>query len=123
MRLRCSCGWLTVIRPSAHPPIQRAVSILTAAPISSGGSSGSVQSLARSTLISPSRLTVSPAKSARMTSTHSRSLRLRTGFGGQRSPVMCSLDASPVPSAIQKRPGNIWQSVAAAWAMIAGWYR
>ena len=42
---------------------------------------------------------------------------------GQPSPVMCSLDASPEPSAIHSRSGNISVSDAAAWAMIAGWYR
>ncbi len=58
-----------------------------------------------------------------MTSTHSSSRACRSGLGGQRSPVMCSLTASPDPSAIQNRPGNIAASVAEAWAMIAGWYR
>ena len=56
-----------------------------------------------------------------MTSTHSRSRALRSGFGGQRSPVMCSFDASPEPRHTQSRPGNISASVAIAWAMIAGW--
>ena len=56
-----------------------------------------------------------------MMSTHSRSRSVRSAFGGQPSPVMCSLDASPVPSAIHSRSGNISHSVAAAWAMIAGW--
>ena len=46
---------------------------------------------------------------------------MRSAFGGQPSPVMCSLEASPVPSAIHSRSGNISHSVAAAWAMIAGW--
>jgi hypothetical protein len=36
-------------------------------------------------------------------------------------PVMCSLDASPVPSAVQNRPGYIALSVAMACAMITGW--
>src|SRR4029453_16317355 len=44
----------------------------------------------------------------------------RSALGGQRSPVMCSLEASPLPRASQKRPGNISLRVAAAWATIAG---
>lgn len=36
---------------------------------------------------------------------------------------MCSLLASPVPSAAQNRPGYIDPSVPIACAMIAGWYR
>jgi hypothetical protein len=56
-----------------------------------------------------------------MMSTHSRRRALRTGFGGQRSPVMCSFDASPEPRQTQRRPGYISTSVAIAWAMIAGW--
>jgi hypothetical protein len=36
---------------------------------------------------------------------------------------MCSFCASPLPSAAQKRPGNIAARVAIACAMIAGWYR
>ena len=46
---------------------------------------------------------------------------MRTSLRGQTSPVMCSLDASPVPSAVQNRPGYIADSVAIACAMIAGW--
>ena len=114
-------GWLTVASPSAHSPAQRAVSTLTAAPISGGGCGGSVHSRARSTRTSPSCETSSPANSARITSTHSRSRALRSALSGQASPVMCSLDASPVPSATHSRPGNISHSVAAAWATIAGW--
>jgi hypothetical protein len=30
---------------------------------------------------------------------------------------------SPLPGAIQNRPGNMDASVAEAWAMMAGWYR
>ena len=41
----------------------------------------------------------SPARRERMISTHSSSRALRSGLDGQRSPVMCSFDASPVPSA------------------------
>jgi hypothetical protein len=64
--------------------------------------------------------TTSPANSARITSTHSSSRALRSALAGQRSPVMCSFEASPLPSATQSRPGNIWQSEAAACATIAG---
>jgi hypothetical protein len=92
-----------------------------AAPISFGGRSGRVQSRARSTLTSPSWLTVSPASSARMTATASPSRALRSSLAGQRSPVMCSLEASPLPRASQNRSGNSSLRVAAAWAMIAGW--
>jgi hypothetical protein len=45
---------------------------------------------------------------------------LRSSFAGQRSPVMCSFSASPLPTAIQKRSGYISASVAAACAMMAG---
>ena len=121
MRSSFSRGWLTVTRPSAHPPAQRAVSTLMAGPNSGGGSAGSVQSFARSTRTRPSWSTTSPANSARMTSTHSISRAVRSAFEGHRAPVMCSFEASPVPSATHRRPGNIWHSEAAAWAMIAGW--
>ncbi len=56
-----------------------------------------------------------------MMSTHSPRRALRTDFTGQSSPVICSFIASPLPSATQNRSGNIWASVAAACAMIAGW--
>jgi hypothetical protein len=56
-----------------------------------------------------------------MMSTHSRRRAARTSLRGQRSPVMCSLLASPVPSAAQNRSGYISVSVEIAWAMIAGW--
>ena len=56
-----------------------------------------------------------------MMSAHSRSRALRISLRGQPPPVMCSFDASPEPSAIHSRSGNISQIVAAAWAMIAGW--
>ena len=56
-----------------------------------------------------------------MTSTHSSSRALRSALEGHRSPVMCSFEASPVPSATQSRRGNIWHSDAAACATIAGW--
>ena len=78
---------------------------------------------ARSTCTRPWWVTSSPACSARMTSTHSKRRAWRSGLGGQRSPVMCSLTASPEPRASQNRPGNIAAKVAEAWAMIAGWYR
>jgi hypothetical protein len=47
----------------------------------------------------------------------------RSSLRGQGSPVTCSFIASPLPSATQKRPGNIAPRVAIAWATIAGWYR
>jgi hypothetical protein len=112
---------LIVASPSAQPPHQRAVSGETAAPTSAGGSAGSVHSFARSTRTSPSWSTTSPANSARITSTHSRSLAARTRLGGHGAPVMCSLENSPVPSATHSRPGNSSHSVAAACATIAGW--
>ena len=56
-----------------------------------------------------------------MTSTHSDRRAVRIALSGQRSPVMCSFDASPVPRATQSRPGYISNSDATAWAMIAGW--
>jgi hypothetical protein len=36
---------------------------------------------------------------------------------------MCSLRFSPVPTPRKKRPGIRHPTVAAAWAMIAGWIR
>ena len=56
-----------------------------------------------------------------MTSTHSRRRASRTSLRGQTSPVTRSLVASPEPRAAQNRPGNMLDSVAIAWAMIAGW--
>ena len=56
-----------------------------------------------------------------MTSTLSASRALRSSFAGHGSPVTCSFIASPLPSAAQKRPGNISSSVAIACAMITGW--
>jgi hypothetical protein len=112
---------LIVIRPSAHSPANPAVCALTAVASNGGGSAGRVHSLARSTVTSPWWLTTSPANSARITSTHSRSRAVRTALAGHGSPVMCSLENSPVPSAIDSRPGNSSASVAAACAMIAGW--
>ena len=110
-----------VISPSAHSPAQPAVSTLTAVASSGGGSAGSVHSFARSTRTSPSWSTTSPANSARMTSTHSRSRALRVSLSGHGAPVMCSFENSPVPSATDSRPGNSSASVAAACATIAGW--
>ncbi len=46
---------------------------------------------------------------------------MRTGFGGQRSPVMCSFEASPEPRQTQSLAGNISASVAIACALTAGW--
>ena len=53
--------------------------------------------------------------SARMTSTHSSRRASRVALSGQRSPVTCSLIASPEPRAAQNRPGNsrpAWRSPA-----------
>jgi hypothetical protein len=36
---------------------------------------------------------------------------------------MCSLSASPEPTPSVKRPGSSVATVAAAWAMTAGWMR
>jgi hypothetical protein len=55
-----------------------------------------------------------------MMSTPSRRRALRSALRGQRWPVIPSFSSSPLPGAIQKRPGNISASVAAACAMIAG---
>jgi hypothetical protein len=120
---RTSRGWLMVMRPSAHVPTIPAVRALTAAPTRSGTRSGRLQSRARSTRTSPSWVTSSPARRARITSTHSSRRASRVGLSGHRSPVTCSLSASPEPSAAQNRPGNISPSVAMAWAVITGWYR
>ncbi len=56
-----------------------------------------------------------------MTSTHSASRASRTSLRGQAAPVTRSLLASPEPRAAQKRPGNMLDRVAMAWAVIAGW--
>jgi hypothetical protein len=82
---------------------------------------GSVHTLARSTVTSPSWLTSSPASSARMMSTHSRSRWLRSCLRGHGCPVTCSFAASPEPSATQNRPSYIAESVAIACAITAGW--
>ena len=58
-----------------------------------------------------------------MTSTASSSISRRTSASGQRSPRMCSLSASPLPTPSPKRPSSITELVAAAWATIAGWIR
>lgn len=109
-------------RPSARSAAQAAVSGLIAPATSRGGSSGSDQIRARSTVTSPRWLTSSPRHSARITSTHSRSRAIRTSLVGQGSPVTCSLSASPLPSATQgKRPGNIAPSVAIVCAGMTGW--
>ena len=56
-----------------------------------------------------------------MTSTHSSSRCCRVSLGGHASPVTCSFMFSPLPGAIQNRPGNMSASVAEACAMMAGW--
>jgi hypothetical protein len=86
-----------------------------------GGRSGRVHSFASSTVTRPWCVTVSPAHSARMTSTHSPRRFRRSALSGHGSPVIRSFIASPVPSATQNRSGYIEASVAAAWATIAGW--
>ena len=64
-----------------------------------------------------------PCQSVRITSTASSSISSRTSASGQRSPRMCSLSASPLPTPRVKRPSSSTALVAAAWAMIAGWMR
>ena len=59
-----------------RPPSRRDTAVAS----SGGGSAGRVHSFARSTVTSPSWSTTSPANSARMTSTHSRSRALRTAL-------------------------------------------
>ena len=58
-----------------------------------------------------------------MTSTASSSCAIRVGAGGQRSPKMCSLSASPVPTPHEKRPSKRLATVAVAWARMPGWMR
>jgi hypothetical protein len=58
-----------------------------------------------------------------MIATASSSIAARVAYGGQRPPTMCSLRFSPVPRPRKKRPGISSATVAAAWAMTAGWYR
>ncbi len=62
--------------PSAHSAHSRAVSVDTAAPMSGGGTGGRLQMRARSTWMSPSALTSSPASRRRMTVTVSREARV-----------------------------------------------
>ena len=66
---------------------------------------------------------MSPFHSSRITSTASSSISRRSSAEGQRSPRMCSLRFSPLPTPSRKRPGAITAEVAAAWAMIAGCVR
>ena len=87
-------------------------------------SSGRVHSLARSTVTRPSWVTSSPASRARMIA----DALTQPGVADRPCaatalPVMCSLEASPLPSATHSRPSNIVANVAMAWATIAGWYR
>ena len=49
-----------------------------------------------------------------MIATHSLSRALRRSFRGHGAPVMCSLEASPLPSATHNRPSNIVANVAMA---------
>jgi hypothetical protein len=55
-----------------------------------------------------------------MTVIASSSISRRISVSGHRSPVMCSLRASPLPTPRKKRPGIMAADVAAACAMIAG---
>ena len=88
-----SRGWLIVISPSAQlrqptrpslgsPPRRAAAAAPAAASTAARGRP----------CTSPSWSTTSPANSARMTSTHSRSRALRIALRGHGSPVMCSLE-------------------------------
>jgi len=113
-------GLETVIKPSAQEPSQAAVSGVRAAPMTLGGGSGRSYNRADSTVTIPRWLTVSPAQSCRMISTHSWSRTFRSAFVGHFSPVMPSLSSCPLPTAIQRRPANICASVAPAWASSAG---
>lgn len=122
-RRNCASGWLMVIRPSAQPPIQRAVSSVTAAPSSGRGSAGRLYSRAWRTWKPPSWSTRSPPHSRRITSAASRSAFCRSRLAGHGWPVMRSFRASPVPSASQIRPGASCSSVAAACATKAGCWR
>ena len=116
-------GWLTVMSPSPQAATRAALSMETAGATRSGTGSARSHTLARSTRTRPSRLTSSPASNERITSTHSSSRRVRVSLSGQASPVMCSLEASPLPRATQNRPGNITPRVAIFCATTAGWYR
>ncbi len=65
----------------------------------------------------------SPLQSSLITSIASSRRAWRSATPGQRSPRMCSLRFSPLPTPSEKRPGRSAAAVAAAWAMIAGWMR
>lgn len=71
----------------------------------------------------PVWLTCLPVDSSRITSTDSSSISSRVPAGGQCSPVMCSLSASPVPRPSTNRPLHCTALVAAACAITAGWIR
>ncbi len=89
-----------------------------------GGSSGSVNSRARSTVKkSPWAVTSSPVNSRAISRAASSSIDRRRAGDGQSPPTTCSLSASPVPSPSVNVPSHILAAVAAAWATIAGWYR
>ena len=57
----------------------------------------------------PSWSTVVTGPQRRTTSTASSSMSMRSGAVGQRSPKMCSLRASPVPTPHEKRPSKSWR--------------
>jgi hypothetical protein len=64
-----------------------------------------------------------PRHNVRITSTASSSISSRVSAGGQRSPMMCSFSASPLPTPSWKRPSSRIEAVAAACAITAGWMR
>ena len=89
-----------------------------------GGVSGSVHSRVDSSLkYRPSCFTSLPVNSLAITSIASNMRAMRSGASGQYCPTTCSLSASPDAMPSQCRPGYIAASVAAAWAVCAGWLR
>ncbi|GAA2542018.1 hypothetical protein GCM10010210_10740 [Pseudonocardia hydrocarbonoxydans] len=58
-----------------------------------------------------------------MISSASRSIAWRRATDGNPRPTTCSLSRSPDPTPRVKRSCETRASVAAAWAMTAGWYR
>jgi hypothetical protein len=109
--------------PSAQSPANAAVSGVIAAAKSAGGCSGRIKSLAWSSVKCRSYDTISPAHNRRMAIAASCRRSLRTSFDGHGSPVMCSFENRPLPSATQNRPGYMSPIVAAACAITAGLYR
>jgi hypothetical protein len=56
-----------------------------------------------------------------MTSMASNIMLLRIPTSGHSPPMTCSFSASPAPRPSHTRPGYMAPSVAAAWAITAGW--